>query len=148
MMSDFEISGFSELQEDLKKAIKIYPDKAIETLEAEGRSFKKTAKANTKKMVKEHTGNLTRGFRTTKAQGYRENMEVYFCAENKKNPHFHLVEHGHDLYVGGQGKKPIKKIGYVQGKHMLEKTIVEYRNVLPGRLEKMRDEILKGAGLI
>ena len=46
-MDDFTISGFGEISEDLKKAIDYYPNKAEETLEKEGRKFKKLAKENT-----------------------------------------------------------------------------------------------------
>lgn len=85
-MNDFEIAGFDELQEDLKKAINYYPDKAKETLEKEGRRFKAEVKKVALSSTKKHNGNLTKGFRVSKAQGFRDNMEVNFMAENKKNP--------------------------------------------------------------
>lgn len=145
-MDDFIISGFEELQSDIKKAISYYPNKAEKTLEGEGRKFKKLAKENTNKMVKTRTGNLTKGYRTTKATGFRENMEVNFMAENKKNPHFHLIENGHDVYAGKKGKAV--KVGYKSGYHMIQRTKEEYKEILPKSLEKMRDEILKEAGLL
>ena len=145
-MDSFTLSGFGELDEDLKKAIDYYPNKAEETLEKEGRKFKKLAKENTNKLVRVRTGNLTSGYRTTKAVGYRENMEVNFLAERKSNPHFHLIEHGHDVYAGEKGKAV--KVGYKSGYHMIQRTKEEYKEILPKSLEAMRDEILKEAGLI
>lgn len=145
-MNDFEITGFDELQEDLKKAINYYPDKAKETLEKEGRRFKAEVKKVALSSTKKHNGNLTKGFRVSKAQGFRENMEVNFMAENKKNPHWHLIENGHDVYAGGKNGNESKKVGYIAGKHIVERVTVKYRAEFPKRLETMRDEILKEAG--
>ncbi|RGG63424.1 hypothetical protein DWW96_10805 [Eubacterium sp. AF17-7] len=145
-MDDFTIAGFGEISEDLKKAIDYYPNKAEKTLEKEGRKFKKLAKENTNKLVRVRTGNLTSGYRVSKAIGYRENMEVNFMAENKGNAHFHLIEHGHDVYAGEKGKAV--KVGYKSGYHMIQRTKDEYKERLPQSLEEMRDEILREAGLI
>lgn len=147
-MNDFILSGFDELQEDLKKAIDYYPDMAEKELEKQGKKFKKQAKENTLQVTKKRTGNLTSGYRTTKALGYRGNIEVHFMAESKKNPHFHLVEHGHVLYAGGKNKHASVESGFVPGKHMIQKTALEYQEQLPKAMEAMRDKILKEAGLL
>ena len=145
-MNDFEIAGFDELQEDLKKAINYYPDKAKETLGKEGRRFNAGVNEVALASTKKHNGNLTKGFRVSKAQGFRDNMEVNFMAENKKNPHWHLIENGHDVYAGGKNGNSSKKVGYVPGKHIVERVNVTYRAAFQNRLETLRAEILKAAG--
>lgn len=147
-MNNFTLSGFEELQDDLKKAIDYYPDMAEKELEKQGRKFKKQAKENTLQATKKRTGNLTAGYRTTKALGYRGDIEVHFMAENRKNPHFHLVEHGHVLHAGGKNGHTSVESGFVPGKHMIQKTVLEYQEQLPKALKTMRDKILKEAGLL
>ncbi len=147
-MNDFTIAGFDELQDDLLRAVKLYPDKAMETLEHEGREFKKRVREITRSVTKEYTGNITKGFRISKAKGFGTEMYVEFSAEGKKNPHFHLVENGHDAYAGGRKGYKGKKVGFVPGKHMVKKATLEYREKLPEALEKMRDEILREVGMM
>lgn len=148
-MTSFELSGFEELQEDLKKAIDLYPDKAEEVLQKQGKEFSKQVRRITLDVTKRYKGNITKGFKVTKVTGYRENMECHFMAEGrgKKNPHFHLVENGHDVYAGGKGGHESQKVGYVPGKHMVQKAAMEYQEKLPLVMEEMRDSILKGADL-
>ena len=56
-------------------------------------------------------------------------------------PHFHLVENGHNLVRGG------RVIGFVPGKHIMEKTRHEYEDIVPERFEKMIEDVLKESGL-
>ena len=55
--------------------------------------------------------------------------------------HFHLIENGHNLVRGG------RIVGFVPGKHIMEKTRNEYENIVPQRFEEMVDEILKEGDL-
>lgn len=148
-MDSFTLKGFDELQDDLKKAIDFYPQKAEEALQKNGEEFKKRVKNITLRVTTKHTGNITKGFKVTKVTGFRENMECHFMAEGKgkKNPHFHLVENGHDVYAGGKGGKIASKVGYVPGKHMVRQAAEEYQQELPVQLEQVLDDILKGAHL-
>ena len=58
-------------------------------------------------------------------------------------PHFHLVERGHQLVRGGKLGEGGKVVGFVPGKHMMEKTKNEYEEIVPEKLEKILDDILK-----
>ena len=51
-------------------------------------------------------------------------------------PHFHLIEDGHQLVRGG------RVIGFVPGKHIMERTRNEYEDIVPEEFEKMADDIL------
>lgn len=55
--------------------------------------------------------------------------------------HFHLIENGHNLVKNG------KTIGFVPGKHIMEKTRNEYQDIVPEEFQKMADDILKEGGL-
>jgi len=48
-----------------------------------------------------------------------------------------LIENGHNLVRGG------RVVGFVEGKHIMEKTRNEYESVVPERFENMVDDILK-----
>lgn len=148
-MDNFTIRGFDELQDDMKKAINLYPQKAEEALIKQGQEFKKRVIKITNQVTKKYKGNITKGFKVTEVYGFRENMECHFMAEGrgKKNPHFHLVENGHDVYAGGKGGRTATKVGYVPGKHMVRQASKEYQEELPKQLEQVLDDILKGAHL-
>ena len=55
--------------------------------------------------------------------------------------HFHLIEDGHNLVKNG------KTIGFVPGKHIMEKTRNEYKDIVTEKFQKMTDDILKEGGL-
>lgn len=137
-MSRFELnlSGLNELSEDLKDAVKQYPDKAQITLEKNGRKFKKSVKAKTPDSGISHEMKLKNGYKASKVKGYGMNMLVEITVE--KAPHFHLVEYGHKLI-----SKKGQEIGWVAGKHMMEETRKEYEEILPKELKKMAEEILE-----
>ena len=56
-------------------------------------------------------------------------------------PHFHLVENGHQLVRNGRA------IGFVPGKHIMEKTRNDYKEIVPERFEKMLNDILEESDL-
>lgn len=140
---DFTISGLSELTESLQKAVKAYPDKAEKTLKASGNKFKKrVCQITDEAEIKEHTGNLKKGYKVSKVHGYGTDMEIDFHGETKTNPHFHLIENGHE-----QISKDGNHIGFVPGYHIVAQARTEYKNVLPKELDKMCKKILKESNL-
>lgn len=138
-MNDFEITGLDELQEDFKKALKAYPDKAYDTLEDTGKQFKKRVVQITREAVDQHTGKLIKGFKLDKMQGYGSNMQKNFRGTA---PHFHLIENGHD-----QATKDGQTIGFVPGRLIVDQARKEYSVKMPQIMSKMCDEILKRSDL-
>ena len=58
MSSEVILTGLDELQEDLRKAMKRYPDKSIEVMEQTGKKFKSRVQQITREATYTHSGNL------------------------------------------------------------------------------------------
>lgn len=140
----FEFEGLEELERDLRKAIKKCPVKAKETLKLLGRDFRKAAYHKANSELKPHTrkagdkkGAIKRKW-DSKVIG--EGVEMTALIWNSAR-HFHLIENGHNLVKNG------KIIGFVPGKHIMEKTRNDYKDIVPEKFEEMIDEILKESDL-
>nr|DAR98302.1 MAG TPA: putative tail-component [Caudoviricetes sp.] len=141
---EFEFEGLEELEKDLTKAIKACPTKAEDTLKDIAKDFKKSAKKRANSELKPHErtgGDKNKAIK--RKWGHKlvdENMGATALVYNSAR-HYHLIENGHNLVKGGQ------IIGFVPGKHIMEKTRNEYENIVPQRFEQMVDDILKGSDL-
>ena len=141
---EFEFEGLEELERDLTKAIKACPTKAEDTLKDIAKDFKKSAKRRANSELKPHErtgGDKNKAIK--RKWGHKlvdENMGATALVYNSAR-HYHLIENGHNLVKGGQ------IIGFVPGKHIMEKTRNEYENIVPQRFEQMVDDILKGSDL-
>lgn len=141
---EFQIEGLEELQSDLQEAIKTCPAKAEDTLKEIAKDFKKSAKKRANSELKPHErsgGDKNKAIK--RKWGHKlvdENMGATALVYNSAR-HYHLIENGHNLVKGGQ------IIGFVAGKHIMEKTRNEYENIVPQRFEQMVDDILRGSDL-
>ena len=128
----------------MTKAIKACPTKAEDTLKDIAKDFKKSAKKRANSELKPHErtgGDKNKAIK--RKWGHKlvdENMGATALVYNSAR-HYHLIENGHNLVKGGQ------IIGFVPGKHIMEKTRNEYENIVPQRFEQMVDDILKGSDL-
>lgn len=141
---EFDIEGLEELQKDLEKAIRKCPVQAKETLKQLAKEFKAAGKKkanaelnhtkregdDVKKAIKAKWGTKT----------IDEGMGAVALVWNSAR-HFHLVENGHNLVRGGQ------VVGFVPGKHIMEKTRNDFQDTVPDRFQEMVDEILKESDL-
>jgi hypothetical protein len=133
------MDGLEDLESDLKFAMQEYPTEMRKGLRKVANEFKKSCKERTPdgNTSKKPAEKLRRKFGVkTKKDGDQYIALVYNSAY-----HFHLVEYGHNLVRDG------KVIGFVPGKHMMEQTRNEYRDVIPGRFEKICDEVLNNHNL-
>jgi hypothetical protein len=142
---DFNIDGLVDLQQDLTKAIRLYPDMAEQRLRRITINFRKDVIEEEKKVIKNddvRTKNkltTTQGFTIGKTRGYNENMEVDFSAKSKI---FHLVENGHQITKGGQSK------GWVKGNYVVKKMRIKYAEyVMPFEMDKLLTDITKACKL-
>jgi len=140
----FEIEGLEELERDLEKAIRKCPVQAKETLKGLAKEFKQSAKKRAKSEIKSHEREGDDRKKAIKAKwGSKiidENVGMAALIWNSAR-HFHLVENGHSLVRGG------RVVGFVPGKHIMEKTRNDYKDTVPERFREMVDDILKECDL-
>ncbi|MCI5952558.1 MAG: HK97 gp10 family phage protein [Anaerostipes sp.] len=150
-VDSLKFEGVEELENALYEAAKKYPDLAEDTLKKEQREFIKDMKKETWKAVEKKTGNLAKGYRFGKINIIRGNMETDFHAEGgKKNPHFHLINNGHELVtpVSRKGKRLEnggKEIGFVPGRRIKEPVISDWGEKHAERAERMLRRICEEA---
>lgn len=141
---EFRIDGLEELQKDLEKAIKRYPTQAEDTLKSLAKKFKKSAKKKAEAELKPHNRADRDNKKAIKAKwGTKivgENQGMAALVYNSAR-HFHLVENGHNLVKGG------RVIGFVAGKHIMEKTRDDYEDIIPKEFQEMVDHILRESDL-
>jgi hypothetical protein len=135
----FDLNGFSDLQENLQKAIKKYPDMGAERLENISKDFKKRVIQITKQSVDSHTGKLIRGFKLDKMRGFGVNMEKDYRGTA---PHFHLIENGHN-----QVTKDGRNVGWVPGRLIVKQARDEYADKMPQEMQKLIEDITRECDL-
>lgn len=107
-----EFHGSEELVRDFQKATESYYNLAEESLTRVGRKYKTTLRKRVRGEVKTDK-KLTKGFYTSKPIGNGGDLRVNFSGEGKVNPHWHLIERGHELVRPNVNrfKKPYKDAG-------------------------------------
>ena len=141
---DVKIEGLDDLVETFDDFIKRYPDRAGELLRKNAYELRKKGRTKarsytkTKGESKMSLGKLG-SYKVSPVKGTFLGQHVEISA---KSPHFHLVEHGHNL-VDHQGNT----IGYVEGKHYFADAVKEYNHEMPKTVEHMVGELLKEEGL-
>lgn len=140
------MDGLADLQQDLTKAIRLYPDMAEQRLRRITNNFRKDVIEEEKKVIKNddvRTKNkltTTQGFTVGKTRGYNENMEVDFSAKSKI---FHLVENGHQQITKGDQSK-----GWIKGNYVVKKMRIKYAEyVMPFEMDKLLTDITKACKL-
>lgn len=141
---EFSFDGLEEFQHALEKAIQKAPAQAEQTLLEVAKEFKASAKrkANSELKHVKREGD-DKKWAIKRRWGHKQvddRLGATVLVWNSA-PHFHLVENGHNLVRGG------RVIGFVPGKHIMEKTRHEYEDIVPERFEKMIEDVLKESGL-
>lgn len=152
--------GIEELVEDFKKLARKYPDRAGELLQKEAKEIRKRVINRVKRdkdSNEKSKRSLTKAssYKISPVQGYNEKQYVEISA---KSPHFHLVEHGHEMkmpyYHGIKGQKGVKvpnknggqTIGFVSGKHMMADAVREENSKIADVVSDMVDALLQEGG--
>ena len=140
-----DVTGFEDLIVSFRDLAKQYPDTADDMLRADGRYLRKEITKKAKELTdvnksnKESLGKIG-SYSVSKVKGGGNNRYVEISAKSR---HFHLVEHGHQL-VSHSGAA----LGYVPGRHFLEKAAKEYSEEMPKNVERMMEGLLKKEGFL
>lgn len=152
--------GIEQLVEDFKKLARKYPDRTGELLQQEAKKIRKDVINHVKRdkeTNKKTKRSLTKAssYKISPVQGYNEKQYVEISA---RAPHFHLVEHGHEMkmpyYHGIKGQKGVKvpnknggqTIGFVPGKHMMADAVREENSKIADVVSDMVDALLQEGG--
>lgn len=133
---DFTMEGLDDLEKDLTEAIGEYPVTMKEGLKGIAKDFRKSVKERTPD-GSNHKGDASTKLRRKFGIKMMDDGMASLALVYNSARHFHLVENGHDLVRGGQ------TVGYVPGKHMMEKTRKEYEDIVPERFRELCDETLR-----
>jgi hypothetical protein len=135
MADGVEFKELDKLSANLSKVLEEFPQKKRNLHESAADIMHRNVIRNIDAETKKFTGNLRKG--QTKAVGsgggYAAVRPNYSIA-----PHTHLVESGHkeyDFHGNPTG-------GYVNGKHMYQKALVQSESELIKAAEKFADEIV------
>ncbi|NEZ47964.1 HK97 gp10 family phage protein [Clostridium niameyense] len=135
-MSDveFQFNGLDELMEEIKEAERKVPDISEKVLK---KGMNKVRKLSKEKHINGKKGkkHINSSYKILPVEYESGGLNVKMT---NTCPHFHLVERGHRLVT-----KSGKEIGFVQGKHMVERSMEEMGEEFPKMLEKEIKKILK-----
>lgn len=148
-MIEMELEGMQELQDAILRVVRQYPDMAQKALEEEGKKFKRDAIKETNSAVFKKTGNLVKGYKLDRVEGYGSSMHINFRATA---PHFHLIENGHRKVTQKtkRGKKLEnggRNIGFVPGRLIVSAVRARYDVKLPEDIKERMDRLLRENGL-
>ena len=139
-----QIDGLEDLEKTFRNLVKKYPDRAGELLKLDARQLRKDVVKEVKKVTKTKSSSKRSlakvgSYKISPVKGLGAAQYVEIRA---KSPHFHLVEHGHELIINGVNK------GFVQGKHMMDNTVRKHQESMPDIVSDMVDKLLEEGGLI
>ena len=121
-------------------------------LKKEGREFSKAVRKEALSATDKHTGNLTKGFRLGPVKHINGVILEEFMAEGRKNPHWHLVENGHEIITpfkknGKKLKNGGKCVGFVPGKRIVSAVLKNWGGKHEERLRRVLERVKDDAGL-
>ena len=161
---DFELLGLKELEEDLRKVLKKYPDETDKEIYRLAGVF--TKDVNKKMNFTKHDGkrNPKKEWHRNRITGFGGATVAYEIRNSA--PHFHLLENGHvvkavpervaALFNGrldhskskgrkakSRSKNPaLKVLGFAPGGHYTERTVKEWDDKFPAKMREFVDKLL------
>ena len=144
-MDGIELNGMDELIESVDALIQKYPDKAGEFLRKEAMDARKGIANEARSAVNVNTSNKhslgkPSNYRVSQVMGTGSEQTVELSA---KSPHFHLIEHGHEL-LSHSGKH----IGWVPGYKILDAEAKRRELSMPQDFETMAEQVLREEGFL
>lgn len=139
MADGFNINDLTDFEHDLLSlAQNTMPKESKKFLNKEGTVLRKDTLKYAKSKVKKETGNYFKGIKKGKVYKYNVNgalsIRVYGAS-----PHAHLIEYGHKKI-----NKSGEEVGFVQGKHIFEKSANDFENKFYEDTEQFLDNLIEG----
>lgn len=131
---EIRIDGLEEVEKGIADIVKTMPVSANKCLLGVARKFRTSARRRTPDSGIAHKAKLKKKYGIKTVVKNAENITV-MCYNSA--PHFHLVEKGHELIIKGANR------GFVEGRHMFEKTVDEYEKIVPQELEAIINKELE-----
>ena len=143
-MDGVTIEGLDEVIDSIEKFTQKYPDKAGDFLRKQAMETRKGIAKEARAAVDVDTSNKyslgkAGNYNVSQVMGYGAGQYVELSA---KSPHFHLIEHGHQL-VSHSGKP----IGWVPGYKIMDAEAKRQSVKVPINFGKMVDDFLKEVDL-
>ncbi|ABR48572.1 conserved hypothetical protein [Alkaliphilus metalliredigens QYMF] len=133
----FDLRELDNFQKKLlQKAQKEFPRETYRFLRKAGSKGRTHVARKSRSIVKKKSGNYHKGWKRGKAYKKRSN-DAYEVQIRNSAPHAHLIEYGHR-----QVTKDGREVGFVEGKHVLEKGIKEFQSEYFDMVEDWLDEML------
>lgn len=144
-MMQVMIEGMEDLTSSISNLAKKYPDEFTLLLEKEANSARTDVAKEARSALDTNTANKKSlgkksNYKATPVRGYGDNQQIDITAES---PHFHLLEHGHEL-VSHSGRS----IGWVPGYLFMQATAEKYKTKFPTDAEELSNRILQGEGML
>ncbi len=144
-MNEVKLKGMDELIDSVDALLQKYPDRAGDFLRKQALETRKGVAREARGAVdvdptnKYSLGKAT-NYQVSQVKGSGLNQEVELSA---KSPHFHLIEHGHQL-LSHSGNP----IGWVPGYKIMDAEAKRQKVRIPIEFEKMADAVLKEEGFL
>lgn len=146
-MAEVIMHGMEDLEQSLEYLMKKYPDRAGEFLRKQAMETRKGTVKEAKQAVDVNMSNdkslgKIKNYSVSQVKGYGTTQEVELSA---KSPHFHLIEHGHQLVGHFPGRK---SIGWVPGYMIMDAERKRQEVKMPVECAKWADELLAEEGFL
>lgn len=135
-----DIKGLDEYLKKLQDCQKNAPGRIVDRIDKEAKTIRRMyrkrvkAEANEKKTGKKH---LRLGMQILDTQKVGDSYEGYLANNPRKAPHYHLVEKGHRLVIGGRELKKVK------GKFYFKRTVEELTPKINKERERWAEKLYK-----
>ncbi|QEK13724.1 HK97 gp10 family phage protein (plasmid) [Crassaminicella thermophila] len=142
----FDFSDLDNFQKKLlQKAQKEFPRETYRFMRKAGTKKKRYIKRRANQLVKKDKNNSSKEGRANyhkswkRGKAYKRNKDNSYNVQVRNNSyHGHLIEYGHR-----QVTKDGKEVGFVPGKHVLEKASKEFQSQFYKMIEDWLDEMLE-----
>lgn len=137
MAMRLEMRGDSEFFDDLDAFFNAIPDLEDEALGNAAKKFKTETRNKVRQKVRSDK-KLTKGFDTEekRGSGTLDAVAFFYAEQHPPNPHWHLIEEGHDVVRPKKGRngRPTKDpgaiLGHVEGIHVMKEMAAEFGPIM------------------